>query len=54
MRKYRKKFARYGVLADFLSKLAVSNIVDNGLMAYSSTRMLLRRFGRLLTSSGGE
>jgi len=54
MRKYRKKFARCGVLADVLSRLAVSNMVDKGLMAYSFTRKLLRRFGRLLTSSMGE
>jgi radical SAM superfamily enzyme YgiQ (UPF0313 family) len=54
MRKYRKKFARYGVLAGVLSRVVVSNIVDNGLMAYSFTRKLLRMFGRLLASSRGE
>jgi hypothetical protein len=54
MREYRKKFAKFGVLADVLSRLAMSNIVDNGLMAYPFTRKLLRIFGRLLTSSKRE
>ena len=50
-REHMKKFERYGVLADVLSTLAVSDLVENRLMTYSFTRRLFRKFGRLLTRS---